>query len=218
LEPPLNFMTPHAERPTTTAAALSRLAVVLLLILAGASGVHAQQGGAAAARAAASDAVEQEYLVGPGDVLEVVVWKETDLSKDVTVRLDGRITVPLLGDVDAAGRTPQRLAEEIASRLAKFIATPQVTVGVTTAGSSRFYVIGMVANSGEYKFTGRTTVVQALALAGGFQQFAKTDSIVIIRRVKGVQTFLPVNYKRLAEARDASQNIFISPGDTILVP
>jgi polysaccharide biosynthesis/export protein len=211
-------MTPHAERSRATPATLyPRLAAAVLLILAGTSPVHAQQS-AAAARAAASDSVEQEYLVGPGDVLEVVVWKEADLSKDVTVRLDGRITVPLLGDVDAAGRTPQRLAEEIASRLAKFIATPQVTVGVTTAGSSRFYVIGMVANSGEYKFTGRTTVVQALALAGGFQQFAKTDSIVIIRRVKGVQTFLPVNYKRLAEARDATQNIFISPGDTILVP
>src|SRR5688572_15363242 len=116
-------MTPHAERPTITAAAFSRLAAVLLLILAGASGVHAQQG-AAAARAAASGGVEQEFLVGPGGVLEVVVLKETDLSKGVTVRLGGRITVPLLGDVDAAGRTPQRLAEEIASRLAKFIATP----------------------------------------------------------------------------------------------
>ncbi len=191
-------------------------AAILLAALGGAVVSFAQT--AAPPRGPVSDNTEPEYLVGPGDVLQVVVWKETDLSRDVTVRLDGRVTVPLLGDVDAAGRTPHRLGEEIAARLAKFIESPQVTVGVTQASSSRFYVIGQVQRAGEFPFTGRTTVLQALALAGGFKDFAKTENILVIRRAKGVQTFLPVNYKKIEEAKDLTQNIFIAAGDTILVP
>ena len=190
-------------------------AAILLAILGAATPASAQT---APLRAPVSDNVEPEYLVGAGDVLQVVVWKESDLSRDVTVRLDGRVTVPLLGDVDAAGRTPKRLSEEIAARLGKFIEAPQVTVGVSTAASSRFYVLGQVERAGEFPFTGRTTVLQALAIAGGFKDFAKTENILVIRRVKGVQTFLPVNYKKIEEAKDLMQNVSIAAGDTILVP
>lgn len=159
-----------------------------------------------------------EYVIGPGDVLQLFVWKEPELTKDVTVRLDGRITVSLLGDVQAAGRTPQKLSDEIRQRLGRFLEAPQVALAVGQANSSRFYVIGQVLKPGEFPLTGRTSLVQGLALAGGFKEFAKTDSIVIIREKEGSQVFLSANYKRLEAGRDISQNITLRPGDTIVVP
>ncbi|MFI5184317.1 MAG: polysaccharide biosynthesis/export family protein [Vicinamibacteria bacterium] len=155
------------------------------------------------------------YTIGPADVLQIVVWKEPDLSRDAIVRFDGMITVPLLGDVQAAGRTPAAVAESISKGLERFVQVPQVTVGVGQATSARFYVIGQVTKSGDFPLSGRTTVLQGLALAGGFKDFAKTENIVLIRRD---QTVTPVNYKRIADGKDASQNVVLSPGDTIVVP
>ena len=155
------------------------------------------------------------YTIGPSDILQIVVWKEPDLSRDVTVRFDGIITVPLLGDVQAAGRTPAAVAESISKGLERFIQAPRVTVGVGQATSARFYVVGQVGKSGDFPLSGRTTVLQGLALAGGFKEFAKTESIVLIRQD---QTVIPVNYKRIADGRDASQNVVLGPGDTIVVP
>ncbi len=125
------------------------------------------------------------------------------------------ITVPLLGDVQAAGRTPSQLADSLTQGLKQFIEAPRVTVGVGQANSARFYVVGQVGKSGEFLMSGRTTVLQALALAGGFREFAKTDSIVIVRRD---QTVVPVNYKRITDGRDVSQNVLLPPEDTIVVP
>jgi polysaccharide export outer membrane protein len=159
-----------------------------------------------------------EYVIGSGDVLQVFVWKEPDLSRDVTVRLDGKITVPLAGELLAAGRTPSQLATDLEGVLARFLTSPRVTLGVSVPNSARFYVIGHVVRSGEFPLTGPITVLQGLALAGGFREFAKTESIVIIRREEGNQRFLPVDYKRLEGGRDPSQNLVLSPGDTILVP
>jgi polysaccharide export outer membrane protein len=159
-----------------------------------------------------------EYRIGPGDLLQIFVWKEPELTRDVMVRLDGRITVALLGDVEAAGRTPQQLGEELGKSLSKFLETPRVTVGIAQANSTRFYVLGMVGKSGEFPLSGRTTVLQGLALAGGFREFAKTDNIVIIRQEQGSQTVLPVNYKKLEDGKDMSQNVVLRPGDTIVVP
>lgn len=155
------------------------------------------------------------YTVGPADVLQIIVWKEPDLTRDVTVRFDGMITMPLLGDVPAAGRTPAAIAESLTSGLQRFIQTPRVTVGVAQATSARFYVVGQVGRSGDFPLTGRTTVLQALALAGGFRDFAKTDEIVLVRRD---QTVVPVNYRRIADGKDTSQNVMLRPGDTLVVP
>lgn len=158
-----------------------------------------------------------EYVIGSGDVLQVFVWKEPDLTREVTVRLDGRITVPLLGDVQAAGQTPLLLSAEITKQLTKFLAAPQVTVGISQANSTRFFVVGQVARPGEFPLTAGTTLVQALALAGGFREFAKTDSIVIVRQ-QGNPPFLSVNYKKLEDKSDISQNVLIRARDTIVVP
>jgi polysaccharide export outer membrane protein len=165
-----------------------------------------------------ADAARPHYRIGPGDVLQVFVWKEPDLSRDVTVRLDGRLTLPLIGDVDAAGRTPAELALEITERLKRFLEAPQVTLGVSQANSSRFFVLGLVTNPGAYPMTGRTTLLQALAQAQGFRDFAKLDRIVVIRGPEGQQTFRTVNYKKLEAGADVSQNIVLEPGDTVLVP
>ena len=155
------------------------------------------------------------YSIGPADRLQIVVWKEPDLSHEATVRFDGMVTVPLVGDLPAAGRTPAGLAEGIAAALKRYIEAPQVTVGVVQANSARFYVVGQVTRSGEYPLSGQTTVLQGLALAGGFRDFAKTDSIVIVRRDPSA---VPFNFKRIADGKDTSQNVPLFPGDTVVVP
>ena len=168
-----------------------------------------------AAKPAAAKSPSAGYTIGPADILQIIVWKEPDLTRDVTVRFDGMITVPLIGDVEAAGRTPGQLSESLAVGLARFIEVPRVTVAVGQAKSARFYVVGQVGKSGEYPLSGRTTVLQGLALAGGFKEFAKPEEIVIVRQDQRV---VPVNYKRIADGKDVSQNIFLAPGDTIVVP
>lgn len=155
------------------------------------------------------------YTIGPSDVLHVVVWKEPDLTLDVTVRPDGYITYPLAGDVEAAGLTPGKLAESLSKRLERFVETPKVTVVVSQTNSARFFVVGQVTKPGEFPLSGRSTVIQALALAGGLREFAKSESIVIVRED---QTVIPVNYKRIAEGKDVSQNVVLARGDTIVVP
>jgi len=155
------------------------------------------------------------YVVGPGDVLRIVVWKEPDLTQDVTVRVDGIITVPLLGDVQAVGREPVELAASLTKEFERFIENPRVTVAVTLATSARIYVVGQMVKPGEFPLSGRMTVIQALALAGGFKEFAKPEGIVIVRRD---QTVIPVNYKRIADGKDVAQNVLLAAGDTVVVP
>lgn len=155
------------------------------------------------------------YKVGPGDILQIVVWKEPELTRDVLVRVDGRITLPLIGEVEAAGRSPLQLAEEITKSLGRFLAAPQVTVGVGQATRARVYVIGQVVRSGEIPLAFPLTVVQALALSGGFKEFARADSILIVGRDRDVTAF---NYKKFEAGRDLIQNVTLQPGDTIVVP
>ena len=155
------------------------------------------------------------YVIGLGDVLRVTVWKEPELTGEATVRSDGMITVPLLGDVPAAGRRPGQLASELATALQAFIEIPRVTVTVAQATSARIYVVGQMLRPGEFPLSGRLTVLKALALAGGFKDFARPDEIVIVRED---QTVLPFNYKRVIEGKDVSQNVLLSAGDTIVVP
>lgn len=161
---------------------------------------------------------ENPYYLAPGDVLRLVVWKEPELTTDVFVRLDGRITVPLIGDVKAAGRTTEDLADEIRTRLRAFLEVPQVTLTVSQAVSARFYVIGEVTTSGAFPLNSRMTVTQALAVAGGFREFAKRDRIVILREVNGERKAIPFNFRDLAAGVNLDQNIPLSSGDTIIVP
>ena len=188
-----------------------RLLAIAIFALAAGKPATAQE----AAAKAAETSLGTGYIVGPSDILQITVWKEPDLTSPVTVRIDGMITVPLLGDVQAAGRTPSQLADTLAEGLKQYVETPRVTVGVNQTNSARFYVLGQVTKSGEFPMSGPTTVLQALALAGGFRDFAKTDNIVIVRRD---QTVVPVNYKRITDGRDLSQNVLLLPEDTIVVP
>ena len=155
------------------------------------------------------------YSIGLGDVLRIVVWREPELTLDVTVRSDGMITVPLLGDVRAAGRTPSQLAGSLKAELDRLIENPRVTVSVSQATTARVYVVGQMLRPGEFPLAGRMTVLKALALAGGFKEFARPENIVIVRED---QTVIPFNYKRIAEGKDVSQNILLAAGDTIVVP
>lgn len=155
------------------------------------------------------------YVVGAGDVLQVVVRKEPELTRDQLVRPDGRVTIPLLGEIEAAGKTPEQIADEIARGLARFVNAPRVTVGISQAASARVYIIGQVVRAGEVPLSIPLTVVQALSLAGGFKEFAKKDSIRVVRRDGRVTTF---NYKRFEAGLDLARNVALEPGDTVVVP
>ena len=172
---------------------------------------------AAGGSAAAEDARLEPaaYRIGLGDVLRVTVWKEPELTGEVTVRPDGMITLPLVGDVPAAGRVPSQLATSLVAEFERMVEKPRVTVSVSQAVSARVYVVGQVMRPGEYPVSGRLTVLKALALAGGFKDFARSDNIVIVREDLSV---VPFNYKRLAEGKDVSQNAVLGAGDTVVVP
>ena len=160
----------------------------------------------------------QQYLIGLGDIIEVQVWKEPDLTKKLVVRLDGRISLPLAGDVMAAGRSPEDLAKDIGKKLSAFIEEPAVSVTLEQSTSRRYYVIGQIAKPGEYTIDSPLSILQALARSGGFLEWAKKDKIIVSRRQNGRETILPFNYESLIEGKNLSQNIEIAPGDTIIVP
>ena len=158
------------------------------------------------------------YYVAPGDVLRIAVWKEPELSTEVFVRLDGMITVSVVGDVRAAGKTTEQIATEVRTKLRSVLEVPQVTVTVAQAVSARFYVIGEVAVSGAFPLTGRITILQALALAGGFREFAKRDRIVVIRERRGERQAIVFNFRDLEAGINLEQNIAVEAGDTLIVP
>ena len=192
---------------------MGRIAFVGALLACAGAMAEAQE--RAARPAARGVAPTPGYVIGAADVLRVTVWKEPDLTGDVTVRLDGMITVPLLGDVQAAGRSPSQLAATLVTELQRFVESPRVTVSVTQATSARVYVVGQMVKPGEFALSGRMTVLKALALAGGFKEFAKPESIVVVRED---QTVVPFHFRRVAEGTDVSQNILLAAGDTIVVP
>ena len=199
---------------------LIRRSIVLALILLATAPGWGQAAETTAAPAVPAAAVRVSaaapgYLIGVGDVLRINVWKEPDLTLEATVRLDGMITMPLLGDVPAAGRVPSQLASSLVAELDAFVEKPRVTVSVAQATSARIFVVGQMMRPGEFPLTGRMTVLKALALAGGFKEFARPDSIVIVRED---QTVLPFNYKRVTDGKDMSQNVLLAAGDTIVVP
>jgi polysaccharide export outer membrane protein len=155
------------------------------------------------------------YVIGPEDTLHVAVWKEPDLTATLPVRPDGKISMPLLNDVQAAGLTPMQLADSITEKLKKYVTDPRVTVVVTAMNSQRIYVLGEVLHSGAMPLTPNMTVLQALATAG-FTQFANTKGIYVLRQENSKQQKIPVNYKQLIKGN--APNVTLKPGDTIVVP
>ena len=159
------------------------------------------------------------YIIGNGDVLEIVTWKEPDFSRDeIVVRLDGKISFPLLDDVVAADRTPTQLKVDIQQRLKAFVADPNVTVSVRNGTSKRFYILGEVNKTGEYPLVKHLTVLQAFAIAGGFTEWASKKEIILFRREGGEETVIRIDYKDIVKGKDFSQNVEIKADDTIIVP
>jgi len=158
------------------------------------------------------------YKIGPQDLLKIDVWKEEQLTRTVPVRPDGKITLPLLNDVQAAGLTPMELAGIISDQLKKYINNPQVTVSVTEINSRRVYVTGEVSKAGAYPLFPRMTVLQALSSSGGFTQFARVKNIYVLRTENGKQVKMLFNYKEAVRGKSPEQNIELLPGDVIVVP
>jgi len=158
------------------------------------------------------------YKIGIADVLEVFVWKEPELSRDVMVRLDGRITFPLLDDINAAGLTTFQLKHVIQKKLSEFVESPFVTITLKASGSQKFYILGEVAKTGEYVLEKELTVLQAFALAGGFTEWASKKEILLLRQEAGAYKAFRVNYKDIANNKDISTNIPIQANDTVIVP
>ena len=161
---------------------------------------------------------DPNYVIGPQDVLDISVWKEPELTRAVPVRPDGKISMPLLNDVQAAGRTPLQLAADITAGLKKFVTDPQVTVIVTTINSQRVFILGEVNHAGAYPLLPNMTVLQALSSAGGFTIYANLKKIYLLRAEEGKQVKHPFNYKDVLAGKAADQNIFVKAGDTIVVP
>jgi len=157
------------------------------------------------------------YVIGPEDVLHIAVWREADLTATLPVRPDGKISLPLLNDVQASGLTPQQLAASVTEKLKKYIADPRVTVVVTQINSKRVYMVGEVLHPGPMSMIANMTVLQALSSAG-LNQFANTKRIYVLRTENGKQQKLPVNYRKLVKGEQIEQNYLLQPGDEIVVP
>jgi polysaccharide biosynthesis/export protein len=172
--------------------------------------------GTDAARAKPHD---DSFVIGDDDVLAVNVWKEPDISRAVPVRSDGKISLPLVGELQATGQTPLKLEQEIADKLKNYIAEPEVTVIVEQINSQKFNILGQVTRPGAYTLSNSATVLDAVALAGGFRDFAKQKSIYVLRQnPDGSQTRIPFNYKDVVQGKNPEQNVKLQPRDTIIVP
>jgi polysaccharide export outer membrane protein len=162
--------------------------------------------------------MEQDYLLGVGDVLEVQVWKEPDLSRTVKVRLDGKISLPLTGDVQAAGKTPSELEKFLAKKISELVTEPAVSVILVENRSRRYYIVGQVGQPGEFPIEFPLTILQAIARSGGFQEWAKKEEIKVVRREGGKEEFFTFDYDAFVKGKNLQQNIIIAPGDTVIVP
>jgi len=166
-----------------------------------------------------ADVPPASFVIGTDDVLNINVWKEPELSRSLPVRPDGMITLPLVGEVKAKGQTPIQLQDAITTELKKYMADPQVTVMVAQVNSLTFNVVGLVLKPGYYPLTRRMTVLDAIALAGGFQPFAKQKKIYVLRAAgNGKQVRLPFNYKDVIKGNRPDENIELQPRDTVVVP
>jgi polysaccharide export outer membrane protein len=213
-------MSKHASDP------LTRLAVLFVgvTLLGAASSVAFAQAAQAEAKTSTPPAtapavpVSSDFVIGAEDVLGIVFWREPDFSGDVAVRPDGRITLPLIGDLLAAGVTPAALRDQIQALATKYLMDPNVTVVVKQINSRKVFITGQVARPGSYPLTGPRTVMQLISLAGGVTAFAESENISILRQEEGRTRSFNFNYKDVAQGKKVQQNIQLLPGDTVVVP
>jgi polysaccharide export outer membrane protein len=174
----------------------------------------------AATNGAASEgaAVPAGYVIGQEDVLSIVFWRDKEMSAEVVVRPDGKISLPLLNDVQAAGYTPDQLRALVEKAAAKYIAEPNATVVVKAINSRKVFVTGNVLKPGTYPLSEGMTVLQLIAVAGGLQEYADAKSIVVMRKEEGKDRHFKFNYKDVVRQKNLQQNIALKPGDTVVVP
>ncbi len=168
--------------------------------------------------ASTRDPNSPDYVIGPEDVLKIDVWKEPEMSGTNPVRPDGKISLPLIGDVAAAGMTPTQLTADLTTRLKKYLEDPRVTVTVNSVQSQRVFILGQVGRPGAYPLLPEMTVLQALSTAGGLSQYAAADKIYVLRNDGGKQVKLAFQYKQVIKGHKPEQNIVLKSGDTIVVP
>jgi len=173
---------------------------------------------AAAAPRATDPVLPPGYVIGTDDVLSIVYWKDKDMSADAKVRPDGRIALPLINEVVAAGLTPQQLHTKLTEESKKYMEDANITVVVREINSRKAFITGEVNKPGPYPLTAPTTVLQLISLAGGLREYADSKKIVIMRSENGRQISLPFNYKEVASGKKLQQNIELKPGDTVVVP
>jgi polysaccharide biosynthesis/export protein len=162
---------------------------------------------------------DENYVIGNDDMLAISVWNEPNLTKSVPVRSDGKISLPLAGELQATGKTPSQLERDITEKLKGFISVPEVTVIVQQVNSRKYNVLGEVGKPGSYSLTTTTTIMDAIAAAGGFRDFAKKSGVYILRKTAdGQETRLKFNYKDFIKGKDVAQNVKLEPNDTIIVP
>ena len=159
-----------------------------------------------------------EFVIGPEDVLKINVWEEKNLSLSVPVRVDGKISLPLIHDVYVVGLTPTELKEELTKRLSKYIENPTVSVIVEEINSLKFFVVGNVRRSGVFELDREVNVLQAISMAGGFTEWAKKSKLKIFRKHMGVEKVIKINYNKIVSGKHPELNIPIQPGDTIVIP
>jgi polysaccharide export outer membrane protein len=160
-----------------------------------------------------------DYVIGNGDILEIITWKEPDFSREeIIVRIDGKISFPLLDSIQAAGKTTTQLKKDIEEHLKDFVSKPSVTVTVRSPNSKQFYILGEVVNMGEYPITKDLTVLQAFAIAGGFTEWASRKEIILFRKKNNKDTIIRIDYRAILKGKDFNQNVKILPDDTIIVP
>jgi polysaccharide export outer membrane protein len=162
--------------------------------------------------------IPSQYVIGADDVLSVVFWRDKELSSDVTVRPDGKISLPLINDVQAVGLTPAQLRDVIADEAKKYVEDPNVTVVVKSINSRKVFITGEVKKPGPFPLTGPTSVLQLISIAGGLADYAKPEKISIVRVEGGKTVSYKFNYKEVLEGKKLAQNIELKPGDTIIVP
>ena len=160
----------------------------------------------------------ESYIINPGDVLEIVTWKEPDFTKEVIVRNDGKFSFPLLDDVRAENMTTMQVKEIIEKGLNEYIDSPVVTVILKSPESQKYYILGEIQKTGEYQIAKRVTVLQAFAVAGGFTEWASKKEIILLRVEQGKQRIIRINYKNIIKGKELDQNVVVKPDDTIIVP
>jgi len=162
--------------------------------------------------------VHESYVIGQGDVLEVFVWRNEQLSRQITVRPDGKISLPLIQDIQSEGLTALQLQDQITRKFKQYVQNPTVSVIVSQINSYKISVLGKVASPGVYPITTRTTFLEAISMAGGFTEWANQRKITVIRNEGGQKKKIRINYKKIVSGKDPSQNIILNRGDTIIVP